>query len=508
MNKLSLSKNKISLSFAAFSFFSFIFVIELDPNNPHVSQMAAIASLMAILWITEVVPLAVTALIPLILFPFFGISSGKVIAPIYMNHIIFVFIGGFMLALAMEKWNLHRRIALRTILLFGNRPSALILGFMVACAFLSMWISNTATCVMMFPIAIALLKKMEEDQWTDKNFSIALLLCIAYSCSIGGIATIIGTPPNLIFIQILELNFPDAPAISFTNWFLFGLPISVSMLLTAWFIVTKVVYKQQKQFDINKDQIHDEYKRLGKMSYEEKMVSIVFSTTALLWIFRADLNIGSVSISGWAKLFDNPSYITDGTVAVTMAALLFFIPSKKKEERLLDNSVFKDIPWDIIIFFGGGFALAKGMIDSGFSTYMAETLMFLGNVGTFPMLISIAAMVTFMTELTSNMATTQMLLPILASLADVLKINPLFLMITATISASMAFMMPVATGPNAIIFGSKRIKVIEMVKAGLLINLAGIVIISVMVYFFVSAIFGFQIDVFPDWANTTGGQAK
>ncbi|MCB0280319.1 MAG: anion permease, partial [Calditrichaeota bacterium] len=317
--------------------------------------------------------------------------------------------------------------------------------------------------------------------------------------------TIIGTPPNLIFIQMMELLFPAAPTVTFAEWILLGLPIAILILISAWVIVCKIAFKQATHFDMNKDLIHDEYQKLGKMSFEEKTVLAVFATTALLWVTRSDIQIGDLHLYGWANLFPKSDFITDGSVAVMMATVLFFIPSHdSKDERILDHAVFSQIPWDIILFFGGGFALAKGIVDSGLSAYIASSFQSMAQISGFSMIISIASLVTFMTELTSNVATTQMLLPILAALAKAMQINPILLMITATISASMAFMMPVATAPNAIIFGSKQIHVIDMVKAGFLINLTGIVIISLIVYFLAAIVFDFPLDQFPDWATGMG----
>jgi sodium-dependent dicarboxylate transporter 2/3/5 len=468
-----------------------VFIIlftDFAPDHPDAKIMAAVAVLMSIWWITEAVPLAATSLIPLILFPFLGVVSGKQIAGAYINSTIFLFMGGFIIALAMEKWNLHKRIALNLITIFGKSPSAIILGFMVASAFISMWISNTATAVMILPIGLAILYKLEDQFGPEKTktFSIALMLGIAYACSVGGIGTIIGTPPNLVFQRVYAITFPGKPEIVFSEWMGFGIPLSIGMLAIVWVLLTKVIYKPGKNILIDKSVIREEKSKLGKMSYEEKAVMIVFIITALLWIFRKELVIGSVTIPGWSNLFSKADFIDDGTVAITMALILFLIPVKSKGSNsisILDSDIIRKIPWEIILLFGGGFALAEGFISSGLSDYIGSQFVALKGVPVYFIIVAICFTITFLTELTSNTATAQIILPILASLAVELNVDPILFMIPATLSASMAFMMPVATPPNAIIFGSQRLKVWEMAKAGIFLNIIGVLIISAYIYF-------------------------
>jgi sodium-dependent dicarboxylate transporter 2/3/5 len=495
------TNKKIGFFLAVITFSLIVLFGDLDPTKPHVNIMAAIAVLMAILWITEAIPLAATSLIPLIFFPITGILSTEEIASSYINSIIFLFLGGFLIAIAMEEWSLHKRIALKIITIFGGSPVSIILGFMLSGALLSMWISNTATALMLIPIGLAVVQKLENQFGLVKthNFTVALLLSIAYSCTLGGIATLIGTPPNLVMVKMLSVLFPEAPEISFGNWMILALPVSILMLCVVAFLLTKVLFKVDKEIILEKKFIRDEYKSLGNVSFEEKAVSVVFFVTALLWIFRSDILLGFTTIPGWTNLLPTADFINDGTAAITMAFILFLIPSKSGKRALLDHTSFNKIPWAIILLFGGGFALAKGFSSTGLSIYIGEQLTGLHSVSPFLIVVVTAFMVSFLTELTSNTAVTQMLLPIVASVSIAIGMNPLILMITVTISASMAFMLPVATPPNTIIFAGGRIRIIEMAKTGFALNIIGVIIVSMLVYFFGDLIFG--LGSFPAWAN-------
>jgi len=475
--------------------------VDLDPSNYQVTIMIAVAMLMAILWITEAIPLAATSLIPLILLPLFGILKSSEIAESYINSIIFLFVGGFMIAIAMERWGLHKRIALRIITLIGGSPNSIVLGFMIASCFLSMWVSNTATTLMMLPIALAIISRMENQFGKEQTykFTLALLLGVAYSCTIGGMGTLVGTPPNLVFVETLKILFPNAPEISFSKWMLMAFPITVIMLLITSFILTKILFRMDKSLIVDRNFIKEEYNKLGRFSFEEAAVGIVFTITALLWIFRSDINIGVLKIPGWSNIFEHPDYINDGTVAITMAFILFLIPSRKQETTILNKEVFVKIPWSVVLLFGGGFALAKGFTSSGLSVYIGNQLSGLSSLPHFVMILIIATSISFLTELTSNTATTQMILPVLASVSIAIGLHPMLLMLTATLSASMAFMLPVATPPNTIIFASGRIKIYEMAKTGILLNILGIIVVSVIVYFL--GIFIFDLGAMPAWAG-------
>jgi solute carrier family 13 (sodium-dependent dicarboxylate transporter), member 2/3/5 len=495
------ANKKYGFIIGSIAFVIFLVIGDLDPTKPQINTMAAIAVLMAILWITEAIPLAATSLIPLIFFPITGILSTEDIASSYINSIIFLFLGGFLIAIAMEEWVLHKRIALKIITIFGGSPTSIIIGFMASGALLSMWISNTATALMLLPISLAVIQKLENEfgQWKIHNFSVTLLLAIAYSCTLGGVATLIGTPPNLVMVKMLTVLFPNAPEISFGNWMLLALPISILMFTVVAVLLTKVLFKVDKDVKLDKSFIENEYKLLGKFSFEEKAVSVVFITTAFLWIFRSDILLGFVTIPGWSNLLPTSDFINDGTVAITMAFILFLIPSKSGKRSLLDHTAFNKVPWGIILLFGGGFALAKGFSSTGLANYIGEHLTGLQTISPIFIILITAFMVSFLTELTSNTAVTQMLLPIVASVSIAIGLNPLLLMFTVTLSASMAFMLPVATPPNTIIFAGGRIKIFEMAKTGFALNIIGVIIVSLLVYFLGNFIFG--LDTFPFWAN-------
>ncbi|MFC1528204.1 SLC13 family permease [Candidatus Neomarinimicrobiota bacterium] len=485
--------------------FAFLFYIlfDLDPQKPLITITAAIAIWMALWWVTEAVPLAVTALLPIVLYPTLGVMNGKDVAPIYFNHIIFLFIGGFLVALAMRKWELHRRIALRILMIFGSKPYSILFGFMLATAFLSMWISNTATTMMMVPIALSIVYKLEEILDADKvkKFSIGIFLGIAYSASIGGVATLVGTPPNLSFARILTILFPNAPEITFASWLMYALPMSLVFLLILWAILSFVFNPKSIDFEIDSNIFRKQYSKLGKISFEEKVVLIDFILLAVLWVFRANIKIGDFTIPGWSQLFPYPNYLNDGTVAITMALILFVIPSlKDKKQRILDWDTAAKLPWNIVLLFGGGFALASGFKESGLADWLGMQLQGFGIFHPIVIVIAICLFVTFLTELTSNTATAEMLLPIIGGLAVAIKINPLFLMIPATISCSFAFMLPVATPPNAIIFGTERIKIGDMVRVGVWLNLIGAILITVSIYVIGKTVFGIDLSQFPEWA--------
>jgi sodium-dependent dicarboxylate transporter 2/3/5 len=490
--------------------FFVVLMLNLDPAHPNITRMAAVAVLMAVLWVTEAVPLATTSLIPIILYPLLGIMKGKSAAGVYFSSTIFLFIGGFLIALAMEKWNLHKRIALFTVKTIGGSTTRIVFGFMVASAFLSMWISNTATTVMMLPIGMSIILKMEEQFNTKDthNFSLCLLLGIAYAASMGGAATLVGTPPNLVLVRTFEQTFPNAPAISFGIWMIMALPLSIIMIGIIWFLLTKVIYKVPSHVRVDHSIVDKEYRALGKLSPEEKKVLIVFALTAALWIFRKDLNLGFIVVPGWAGLLPFPKLIDDGTVAILMSCILFFLPTKSKDAdsaTILDSDVFSKLPWGIILLFGGGFALAKGFAVSGLSAFIGAKLGILEGTNPVLMISGICATLTFLTELTSNTATTQMILPILSSIAVAMKTNPLMLLIPATLSASCAFMMPVATPPNAIVFGSGRIKMFEMVKAGILINIIGVFVVTAIFLLLGTFVFSIDPNILPEWATLAAG---
>ncbi len=511
--------------------FLLLLAFPIDPGNLPASRLAAVASLMAIWWVSNALPLFATAILPLVLFPLLGIMSGNDVAPVYFNSTIVLFLGGFMIALTMERWNLHKRIALGIIHAVGGGPPRIILGFMVAAAFLSMWISNTATAVMMVPIGLAMVLQVEETAGArhSRTFTIALMLGIAYGCSMGGLTTLVGTPPNLSFQRIFQIIFPEAPPIDFGTWIVMGLPIGVTMIAVAWLLLTQVLYRPSPEVRIERDVLERERAALGPISFEERSVATVFAMTAVLWVFRRDLELGFATVPGWSNLLPFPGMIDDGTVAIAMASVLFFIPTRNRAprkagvkapdattgwralirwatrfgtaNRVMGAEVIPRLPWNIVLLFGGGFALAAGFQGTGLANIIGSQFQGLGGLPDFAVILLVCLTLTFLTELTSNLATTEMILPILASVAVLTGMNPLMLMVPATLSASCAFMMPVATPPNAIVFGSDRISVGEMARAGIFLNLIGALVVATLVLTLGETVFGIESGVMPDWAT-------
>ncbi len=486
--------------------FLIILNIEFEPGRPELNRMAAAAALMAVWWMSEALPIPVTSLLPMVLFPFLGIMSSKQTAPWFMNSNIFLFLGGFFIALTIERWGLHRRIALSILSLIGSKPRRVILGFMLATAGMSMWISNTASTMMMLPIGLSIVaqaRSMAKRPEAVDRFALSLMLAIAYSASIGGVATLVGTPPNIDFKAIYEITFPNAPEISFFTWLSWGLPFSAVFLFITWALLVYLIAPPGGQPIMGEGEIiKDELKKLGRISAPEKRVLVVFVMTALLWVFRKTIDLGFVTIPGWSNLLGIDKMVDDGTVAISMSILLFIIPvNLKKGEFLLDWPTALKVPWGILLLFGGGFALAAGFKSTGLSTWLAMQMGGLSELHPLLIIMLICLFMTFLTEVTSNTATTQMILPVVAKLAVALGINPLMLMIPATMSASCAFMLPVATPPNAIIYGSGQVPIGKMARAGILLNLAGVVVISLIMWFGVQAVMGIDPQVLPEWAK-------
>ena len=491
-------------------FFSIIFFVDLVPEKPEITYTLAIAALMAFWWVSEALPIGVTSLLPLILFPALGVLSGKDIAGSYINDVIFLFIGGFLMALAMQKWNLHKRIALKVMSIAGGSPFMILLGFMFSSAFLSMWMSNTATTMMMLPIAFSVSTALEEVHGESKikSYVVGLLIAIAHACSIGGIATLVGTPPNLSFVRILQIIYPDAPHISFGQWMAFALPITIVMFIFTFLFLYFIYRPKEKIEKLDKSFFIDQYKALGKFSTDQKKVLILFVLLAILWVFRSNLTLGNFEIPGWSSLFKNPALLTDGTVAMFIAILLFIIPSSKKGNALITWKITRKIPWHIVFLFGGGFALAKGFVDSGLSNYIGSLLSNASNLSPIVLVGSLVTGMSFLTEFTSNTATTEMILPIISGLANEIQVNPLLLMIPVTLAASMAFMLPIATPPNAIVFATGKLTMLHMIKTGFFINIFAIIVITIFTMAWGTIIFDIDPNVFPDWAIQTVSEVK
>ena len=489
--------------------FALTLLFDIEPGRPELTRMAAVALLMATWWITDAIPLFATALLPLLLYPLLGIEQTRATAPIYFNSTIVLFLGGFMIALTMEKWDVHRRIALWVIRSVGGGPARIVLGFMLAAAFLSMWISNTATAIMMIPVGLAVILRMEEQFGRERTraFSVAIMLGIAYACSAGGIATLVGTPPNLSLERIFQITFPEAPHISFGVWFVMAAPVSVLMLASAWLLITQVFFRIPAEVAVDREVLESEARKLGPVSFEERVILAVFAATALLWVFRAPIEIGGLTIPGWSALLPYGNLIDDGTVAITMASLLFLVPARSpgaKSRTVMGPDVVRGLPWNIVLLFGGGFALAHGFQTTGLARFIGDGFSGLGSVPPILLILVICLTITFLTELTSNTATTEMVLPIFAAVAVSAGVHPLLLMIPATLSASCAFMMPVATPPNAVVFGSDRVRVSEMARVGIFLNLVGAVVITLVFRAMGPLLFGIEPGVLPDWAGAGG----
>ncbi len=486
------------------AFLGIILFADLEPGKPEVTATLAVAALMAIWWISETIPLAVTALIPIVLFPALGVLDGKAVSEVYINHIIFVYVGGFMMALAMEKWNLHKRIALKLLVFIGVSPGRILVGFMATSAFLSMWISNTATTMMMIPIVISIVVSLEENltNGSIKKYATGLFLAIAYSASIGGMSTLVGSPTNLVCPRILTLLYPGAPEISFTSWMVFALPISAIMLVVVWLVIYLIFRPRKKWEHLDKDHFRKAYKALGKASQEERIVFALFLVMAFLWITRTGISFNSFTIPGWASIFKVPSYINDGTVAIFVSIILFLVPApSRKGARIMDWKTAAKLPWNIVLLFGGGFALALGFQSSGLAIWFGEQLLWTQGVHPALILLSVVALMSFLTELTSNVASTQMLLPVFASLAISSGNNPLFLMIPATLASSLAFMLPTATPPNAIVFGTNRIQIATMVRTGFALNMMGILVVVLITLLLGNSVLDIDLGIIPEWTK-------
>lgn len=448
----------------------------------------------AVWWMTEAIPIPATSLLPIILFPLTNGLDIKATTSAYGNETIFLFLGGFVLALAMERWNLHRRIAINIISVMGTNTDRIVLGFMVATGFLSMWISNTATAMMMVPIGLAIIYQVSDALKNDpavdtskENFGFgkSLMLGIAYSASVGGMATLIGTPPNAILAgAVRELYDYD---ISFASWMMFGVPFAWIFIILTWLYLTKLAFPLKLKTLPGGRKIFDEEKRkLGKASYEEKAVFIIFVLTALAWITRTFI---------LNKISPN---IDDTLIAILAALMLFLIPAKSsKASHLMDWNTAVKLPWGILLLFGGGLAIAAGFTSSGLSEWIGAQLTGLQGVHILILILSVTALVTFLTEITSNTATATMMYPIMAALALAVDVHPFVLMIAASLAASCAFMLPVATPPNAVVFGSGYLRIPDMAKIGFFLNVISITLITITVYTLVPLFLGIDVNSFP-----------
>lgn len=440
---------------------------------------------MAVWWMTEAVDIEATALLPIVAFPLLGLMTLGQTTANYGADVIFLFLGGFVLALTIQRWGLDRRIAFLTLKLVGTRPGGVIAGCMGATAFMSMWVSNTATAAMMVPIALSVIDLVllrrtgrtlqqaggipREDR-DHRNFAMGLLLCIAYAASIGGVATLIGSPPNLILARFMAQTY--GVDVGFTRWMIIGLPTAMIFLPLAWLLVTKVIFPTRLgEIEGGRDFVASEIARLGPLNRGERATLIVFAVTVLLWVLRP--LVAGIEIAGIRPL----EHLSDAGIAVGAALALFLLPVDR-EKRLFacDWSTAVRLPWGVLILFGGGLALAAATETNGVAAYIGSLAKDLGGWPVLAVVLGVVALTTFMSELTSNTAQVATMLPIVAALAPALGVPPAMLLIPVTMAASLAFMMPVGTPPNAIVFGTGLVTIADMIRAGVLLNLAGIVV--------------------------------
>lgn len=453
--------------------------------TPAAMKVAAVTALMATWWVMEAIPIPATALVPIALFPLLGVMPSAKVTPAYANHLIYLFMGGFLIAVAIERWNLHRRIALHTIRLVGTTPNRVVLGFMLATAFLSAWISNTATAMMMVTIGIALLRQVglvgegEGETAGQSAFGCSLMLGIAYAASIGGIATLVGTPPNAILAGVLEKQY--GTVVGFADWMMFGIPISLTMLVLTWLYLTRLAYRaEMTALPFGREIIRQELEGLGPMSRQERRVLGIFLFVVAGWLLR-----GLVPLPGLETM-------ADSSIAMLGALLLFVIPAGdlRRPEFLLDWKTAARIPWDIIVLFGGGFALASGFAESGLTQWLGDRLGILSGAPLPVILLATTLLVIFLTEVTSNTATASLLIPLMGGVAMATDISPIYLMVPVTVAASFAFMLPVATPPNAIVFSSRQVSIPQMARAGFWLNLLGTLVITLAVLFLLPQVTG------------------
>ena len=468
----------------------FLTLIFFNPPGLNDPSRAVLASSLwiAIWWITEAIPISVTALLPIILFPLSGGMELADTTASYGHKLVFLTMGGFIIAIAIEKWDLHKRIALNIIHYIGTDIKKIILGFMIATAFLSMWISNTATSVMMLPIGIVIIKQLQENPnfstGEHNTFAKALMLSIAYSASIGGVSTLIGTPTNMVMAGAISQIYDYE--ISFLDWFIFGFPLSTMILIFSWYYLTTMAFSfKETSFPGGREEILKLREALGKITYEQKVVSFVFIAAAFCWITKNFI---------LKNIFPN---IDDTIISIFFASLLFLINARGKKKKILKWEDTLNLPWGVLLLLGSGMSFAKAVDSSGLSIWVGNQISSFGTLNLFVLIVLLITVVNFLTEIASNMATIAMMLPILAPIALEFDLNPFVLMVAASVSSSCAFMLPVATPPNAVVFGSGYLKMPDMVKKGFLLNLASIVIIALMVYFVLPILWELVPDEFP-----------
>lgn len=450
------------------AFFGLSFLLPSDLFSQPEKAMLGILFWMLTWWITEIVNLAVTALIPILLMPMTGVLELGDVTALYGHPLIFLFFGGFVLALAIEKWNLHRRIAIFIIRKVGATPKRVLLGFMLSTAFISAWISNTATTVMMLPMAMSVLSLLKNAGFKDRRVDISVLLGVAWSANIGGMTTLIGTPPNLVFAGFYDENFNID--IGFQEWLKIGVPVAIALFIMAYLILGLMVRNVDSDIPAIKSYFQEEYKKLGPLVGPERRVAIVFIATALLWIGRKQI----------VELF-NLEGVSDTTIAILSAITLFVMPANKTEPILVWKDT-KKLAWGILLLFGGGLALASGMNESGLLNHVTAAFENQGTMSLLTWIFAMAVLGIWATEIMSNMALVSAMMPIVAAISAATDQSFLLLAVPLTLGSSCAFMLPMATPPNAIVFSSGKLKIINMVNRGVIMNIVATLIITLLVY--------------------------
>jgi sodium-dependent dicarboxylate transporter 2/3/5 len=457
--------------------------------QPTALKALGVALLMAIWWVSECIPIYATAFVPIALFPLLGILDASTTTENYGHNYVLMLLGGFFLAKSIELSGLHKRVALYIISKLGTSRRRIILSFMIATAFLSLWIANVAVVLLMLPIALAIVDKEEENKERNPKFGLALMLAIAYAASVGGTGSLIGTPPNMVFAGVFSKTFPDLPEIDFLQWMKLGTPIVIILLPIIWIYIIKY-FKISGNFAGSKEVINQEIEAIGQLSKMEKRVFIVFLFTAIGWIFRRDIDLDGFIIPGWSSLLGIADYVHDSTVALISAILLFAIPSgnkvsSKKPTMLLDWKSASKVPWGVVMIVGGGYAIADSFNHTGLASFLGLKLSFISEYPVIIILVIVILLMIFITEINSNTATANIFLPVLAAMAVAGHINPLLLMIPATFACSFSFMLPSGTGTNAVIFGSNRVTIPEMAKCGLGLNFLCVILLTVLMYAYV-----------------------
>ena len=474
-----------------------------DGLSDRAMRAGGVTLLMACWWMTEAIPISATALVPLAIFPLLGILDAKTTAVNYGHNYVLMLLAGFFIAKAFESHGLHRRIALVLINRIGTSRRRIVLSFMVATALLSMWIANVAGTLLMLPIALAVATKEEEaDSSSSGAFALCLMLAVAHAASIGGTGSLVGTPPNMVFVGIVKTMYPGAPDISFFEWMQIGLPFVIVFIPITWAYLTWF-HGISGQFAGSEEVIHSELQALGKTSPAEKRVMTVFVLTGLGWIFRKDLVFGPLTVTGWSSLLGVEDMVHDATVAVFSAVALFLIPTGSEQSgnrKLLTWPEAQSVPWGVVMIVGGGYAIAKSFTETGLADWLGVQLAFIGILPMALIIILVILFMTFITEINSNTATANIFLPVLATMAVAGQMHPFLLMIPATFACSCAFMLPSGTGPNAVIFGSGKVTIPEMSKTGFWLNILSVVVLSIIMIAVAVPVLNLTVDI-PVWAR-------